>query len=323
MKIAHWSLTNGSGLSKVAEDLVKAECKIGLDSHFISTDKHDADGKVDKKGWEHGVDADVHIAHSHIPDEVRDCKGKIMWVGHGTPEVCFQSAALENTTGAWGLVLYWLKKADANVTFWPRHKYIWDSMCDKGREVDLVPLGVDKSFWKPTESRGKYAGEPSFMSVENSHQIKWCYDMAIAWPEIYNTVRDARLHLSYLPSNQLHAFWPLFYANGTVFSSFINSNVMGKEDLRNAFCSIDYYINPVQYGDFNRVGLEAKACGCKVISYAGNPYADFWLSLQDQRSIAHELIQIARKEREPLTTEDVPDIKDTAEAMKKIYERIQ
>lgn len=322
MKISHWSLSNGSGLSKVVEDVVKAECAIGLDSHFIATDKVDTDKKLDKTGWENGVGADVHVAHSHIPDEARDGKGKIMWVAHGTPEVCFQSSALHNTSGAWSLVLYWLKEADANVTFWERHKYIWESLCHKGRTVDLIPLGIDKEFWKPVKSRGKYAGSPSFLTNENSHQIKWCYDIAIAWPEVYKNARDARLHINYIPSNQFQAFYPLFYGNGTQFSAFLTGNTLNKEDLRNAFVSIDYYINPVQYGDFNRIGLEAKASGCKVISYAGNPYADYWLTLQDQRSIAQELISIAKGEREPRQTEEVPDIKDTAEAMKKIYERI-
>ena len=320
MKIAHWSLSNGSGLRNVAEDMSKSECAIGLDSHFVATDKT-LDGKIDKTGWESVMDADVHVAHSHIPDEVRNLNNKKVFVGHGTPEVCFQSSALANGPGAWGMSLYWLKEADAAVTFWPRHQYIWKSLCDKRTVVDLVPLGVDKSFWKPGESRGKYAGSPSFLTNENSHQIKWCYDIAIAWPEVYNNVRDARVHINYIPTNQFHAYYPLFYGNGTIYSSYIGG-VLGKEDLLNAFRSIDYYINPVIYGDFNRVGLEAKACGCKVISYAGNPYADYWLSLQDQRSIASELTAIAKGDREPRQTEEVPDIKDTAEAMLKIYERI-
>lgn len=320
-KIAHWSLTNGSGLNSVAVDIAKAETALGHDSKTIPTDKI-KDGEVDKSEWEWGMDADVHVAHSHIPDDVRDGKGKIMWIGHGTPEVCFQSAALEKQMGAWGLVLYWLKEADANVTFWDRHKYIWESMCNKGRTVDLIPMGVDKEFWKPVKSRGKYAGEPSFLTNENSHQIKWCFDIAMAWPEIYKKHREARLHINYIPSNQLHAFYPLFYGNGTQFSSFITGNVLSKEDLRNAFVSIDYYISPVQYGDFNRICLEAKASGCKVISYAGNPYADYWLTLQDQRSIAQELIQIAKGEREARQTKEIPDIKDTASALIKIYERI-
>lgn len=322
MKISHWSLSNGSGLNRVAHNICDTEKELGLDSVFIATDKL-KDGKVDKTEWESGMDADVHVVHSTLPDELKDTKAKIVFVAHGTPEVCFQTASEGRTTGAWGLSHYWLKTADVIVTFWPRHQYVWKSMTNKNTIVECIPMGVNKEFWKPVESRGKYDGTPSVMVSENSHQIKWCYDMALAWPEVSRIVNAARLHIYYLPANQLAAFFPLFYSNGLVYSSYINAIRLGAEDLRNAFVSVDYYLSPVMYGDFNAVCLEAKASGCKLISYTGNLYADYWISSMDQRVIASELIEIFKGNIEPRAdAKNVEDIKVTAESMLKTYESI-
>lgn len=322
MKIAHWSLSNGSGLNRVAFNICDAEKELGHNSIFIPTDKL-IDGKLDKKEWENGMDADVHVVHSTLPDELRKTKGKIVFIPHGTPEVCFQTASDGKTTGAWGLSFYWLKSADAIVTFWPRHQYVWKSLCQKNTIVDCIPMGINKEFWKPVTSRGKYDGEPSVMTSENSHQIKWCYDVALAWPEVSKSIPASRLHLFYIPTNQIPAFFPLFYNNGLVYSSYISSFRLGNEDLRNAFVSVDYYISPVMYGDFNAVCLEAKASGCKIISYAGNEYADYWLVSQDQRMIASELIEILSGNRPPRADAlSVVDTSETAKSMISIYERI-
>jgi hypothetical protein len=101
---------------------------------------------------------------------------------------------------------------------------------------------------------------------------------------------------------------------------------MGHEDLRNVFNSVDYYIGLVRYGDFNRISMEAKASGCKLISYTGNPYADYWLPEGDQRTMAGELIKILKGEVKPRANQtlepilEVPDISETAAEMIKIYE---
>ena len=109
------------------------------------------------------------------------------------------------------------------------------------------------------------------------------------------------------------------FSNGSAFRSYIGGTC-DHVNLRNIMCSVDYYIGLVRYGDFNRISLEAKACGCKVISYWGNPYADYWIPEGDQRIIATKLIEIFRGNVQPRETAEVPDIKDTAREMIKIYE---
>ncbi len=322
MKVIHWGYRNGSGLHRVSQDLADAETKLGIDSVMLST--------LEPPDIEKGVamQADIHVSHSHIPDEARNKDTKIVWVAHGTPEHCFQVSVEQNVHkgygagDAWMLLQYWLQAADAVVTFWPRHQKIYQSLSDKHAVIDCIPLGVDKEFWKPTKSMGPYLGNPSVFQCENAHYIKWPLDLVLMWPWVTEEVPLARLHCIYLPTDQ-HRFWfPLVNRNTASFRGFFASVVYSKEDLRNAFNSVNYVTSFVRYGDFNRVCLEAKASGVKVISFVGNPYSDFWIPEGDQREQARILIRILKGEIEPRETTEIPDISVSAQEMIKIYERI-
>jgi len=65
---------------------------------------------------------------------------------------------------------------DATVTWWPRHQTILKSLAIKITTVVPCPMGVDKTIFKPTESRGSF-GNPFCV-------YRWelpLYQMA-AWP---------------------------------------------------------------------------------------------------------------------------------------------
>jgi hypothetical protein len=315
---------NQSGMHRVAQSIVEAEKKLGIDSHLINLH--------DPPSFEHVLDADVHVSHTHFPEELRKKVTKplkLVWVGHGTPEHVFQGSVEEGNTkryghgDGWMLVQHWLQTADALVTFWPRHQAVWKSLCDKATQVHCVPLGVDKEFWKPMESKGRFSGCPSVMTSENAHYIKWPLDLFITWPWVYPHVNgNAVLHAPYLPTDQHRWFFPLVNRNGTSYAAHISPLAFTSEDLRNALCSINYYCGLVRYGDFNRMSLEANACGAKTISWRGNPYSDFWLTEGDQREMAAEMVKILNNEVEPRAKTPVPDISETAVGMIEVYNSI-
>lgn len=324
MKVGHWTMYNKSGMNRVAESIVNAEKKLGIDSNLCNIQTTTDFASM--------YDCDIHVSHTHFPDEVRKKLTKplkLVWVGHGTPEHVFQTSVESGTKGGYGhgdgwmLVMNWLRTADAIVTFWPRHQAIWKSICDKNTVVDCVPLGVERDFWKPVVSKGKFAGEPSIFTSENSHYIKWPLDLLITWPWVYPHVKgNACLHVAYLPRDQHRWFFPLVNRNGASYGSHISPIVFEHEDLRNVFSSIDFFIGLVRYGDFNRLCLEANASGAKTISYQGNEYSDYWVTEGDQRTIAKELIGILNGDVKPREKTQVPDIEITATEMIKIYERI-
>ena len=314
-------MTNGSGMHRVAEALAAAETALGHDSQLVDINKPDT--------WDSAVDADVQVIHTHFPDNMAKRVTRplrLVWVGHGTPDHMFQNAAEESDHGGmWagrpiGLLLHWMKVAHAKVTFWERHKWMYDRMLTVGaRPVDLVPLGVDLAFWGGGTTAGKFAGEPSVFTCENPHYIKWPYDLLVAWAAIADDLPDARLHGAYLP-NDMHSFYfPFFDALGSTYTAYLSATVFDKINLRNAYLSSDFFCGLVRYGDLNHNGLQAAAAGANTISYAGNPHAKYWIAEGDQREIARQLLAIFRKEVEPRTPTPVPDITDTAKAMLAVY----
>lgn len=314
---------NESGMGHVAESLWKAERALGLDSVLLncgeSSQFHNAD------------DADVHVIHTHAPDHVLHMGKPLVWVGHGTPDVMWHSGYEQGTVNgsyghgdAWMMAQYWLQHCDVTVTFWERHAQIWKSLCDKHTRVECLQLGIDLDEWKPAESQGKYAGTPSVFTAENCYEMKWPLDLFIAWPWVVSDpeLYAARLHAVYVPKDQHRWWFPLVNRNGCSFRSFISPIVFSREHLRNTFASTDFYCGLVRHGDFNRLSLEAAACGAKVISYWGNPYATYWVDEGDQRRLAVQLKAILKGEVEPRTPYPVADVSETAKAMKEIYESL-
>jgi glycosyltransferase involved in cell wall biosynthesis len=308
-------------MNNVATTMCEAEKKIGLDSFLVNTD--------DKESWK-AVESDINVVHTHLSMEGIYSNKPVVWVAHGTPEVMFQasyeqaivSGAYGHADG-WMLCQFWLKRADAIVTFWPRHAELWKSLVDRRTNIHLVPEGIDKEFWHPTPTQGKFAGEPSVFTAENSYTIKWPYDLFIAWPWVirHEKLHDAKLHAIYLPKDQHRFFFPLVNANGASFGGYITATAFDKTQMRNGFCSTDFYCNLVRYGDFNTVSLEARACGAKIISYRGNPYASYWIDEGDQRVMAVQLIDILTgKTPERTDIAEVQPVEATAQCMKKIYE---
>lgn len=323
MKVAHWVMFNTSGMFRVAETLVKAECLLGLQSFLCDFSK---DSDVDEV-----ADADVHVCHTHIPDDVRLKSSKpfkTVWVAHGTPEYVFTSSVINGLnkgygfSDSWQLAQYWMQNADAIVTFWPRHQKIWKSLCDKNTVVDCFPMGLDKEQWKPVESLGHYLGSPSLFTAENCDYSKWPLDLFFAWPWIWPQIPKAHLHAIYLPTDQHRWWYSLMNRNTSGFKTISSGTLLNPDGLRNAFCSNDYYIGLVRYGDANKISLEANACGAKTISYRGNEYSDYWVTEGDQRIMAKELLAILAGRVAPRKKSHVIDISETAKNMKAIYERI-
>lgn len=324
LTIRHWSAKNSSGMHHAAEACAEAERRLGHDSKVIDTEQ--------AVTWGEGVDADIHVNHTHLPDLVRERTTKdyrVVFVGHGTPEHVMENSI--NAAAApgygqpngWMMLREWLRSADAVVTFWPRHQAFYQAMMPACRLIDCVPMGVDTAFWAGGVDNGKYAGTPSVWTSENQHNMKWVLDLISAWPDVRRAIPKARLHAHYIPAN-LHQFM-IDYANsnGTSYVSYLSSNVYPHDSLRSIWKSFDFFLGLVRYGDHNCLSMQAAASGLKTISYRGNQYADYWVTEGDQREMARELVAIFKGQIAPRTDKlSPPDLLDMGRAMLAIYERI-
>lgn len=325
MKVCHWTMFNGSGMNAVAESCVESEKRLGLDSHLVRCDV------IDDPSWANAYDADIHVSHTHVPDVARKRfkKGwKLVCVFHGTPEHVYQGSVEAGEHGRYAppnslmIMQHDLQCSHARVTFWERHQAIYQTMVDWGTKVHCVPLGVDREFWQGGASRGKYAGTPSVWTGENQHYIKWVLDLALMWPWIAKEIDGICLHACYNPFDQHRYLFPLVHRNQAYYAGHFGAWTYPHDELRNIFKSIDFFVGLVRYGDHNRLCLEANAAGATTISYAGNPYSDYWVPEGDQRVTAKALVKIFRGETPKREKTPAPDFLETAEAFKRIYEEI-
>ena len=317
MKIAHWTLLNGSGLANVASDICEAEKKLGSNSVLCNTQ--------DQATWEAGMDADIHVCHSHVPDKITlQTDKKIVAVQHGSPEHVFELSVTQGLNGNYGandslaIVGFLMQRSDVVVSFWPRQAEIFKTMTRA--PVITLPMGIDTKFWQPVPKQKILSGAPAIFTAENCHNCKWPIDLVFMWPWIVKYMPDARAHFINIPYDQ-HRWWlPLAYMNTTRYTTFISPLKLGKVQLRDFYCAADFYYSPVEYGDFNRTSLEAFACGTKIISYKGNEFAHFWIDEGDQRVQAQQLLDIMSGQTKPREiTAKVADISETAKAMLDIY----
>lgn len=312
----------------MAKSMVEAERQAGLDSLLINIETDAL--------WDRALDADVFVSHTHIPVVYRGKSFqkqllkpfKMVGIFHGTPGHVFQGSVTAGENGAYApsnslmIMMHDLKRSHARVTFWERHAAIYRTMVQPDTPIHVVPMGIDLDFWKAGPSKGKYQGDPSVWTGENSHEIKWSYPILTMWPWISEEVDDAYLHCCYVPFDQHRWFFPYATMNGAYYRAHIGPWTYAHEELRCVLKSVDYFVGLVEKGDFNRLGLEANASGAKTISYAGNPYSDFWVHEGDERETAKELISILKGETEPRVKTPVPSLADMSTAMVKVYESI-
>lgn len=330
MKIAHWSMKNGSGMHHVAESMARAELSAGVDSRCLDPfDPAEAD-------WEWALDADAHVGHTRIPDLIAKKPFKasctkpwrVVFPVHGTPELVFESTVTDGAANGYGAGRSYaghqigMQEADAIVTFWPRHRDLYDLATDKHTIVDLVPMGINAAYWQGGASKGKYEGAPSFFNCDNAYAFKWAIEVLRVWRLVLKDIPHAGLHISHIPTDLLRHVDALAMRYGSLTRAWVGSWSYDHDNLRNIYKSVDFYISPVRYGDFNRTSLEAGAGGAKVISYPGNEYADFWMPEGDQRAVAAMLVQIGKGDVEPRPKTPIPSEEDMAQAMIHVYERI-
>ena len=333
MMTAHWVQQNGpSGMHHMALAMVEAEKRLGIDAALVSVDHPEQ--------WQdgHAVDADAHVIHSRFPDvqwaRVKNRTGhdpKTVLVAHGIPEHNMELSVNQfNIDGAevyrpidyYAVIRHWLRAADAIVVLNPRQQAIYETMAQKGRTIDVVPMGVDTAFWAGGTPTAHFEGRPAVWMSENQTRIKWALDLFTAWPFVLRDHPQAFLHAHYIPFD-LHRFLVDFAnSNGTSYRANITARTFSHETLRTMWQGFDFNLATTRYGDNTLLTMQAEAAGLKTISYAGNEYASFWMPEGDQRVMAKTLSAIFAGDVPMREKLPVPSLEEMGRAMEAIYARV-
>lgn len=328
MKIRHWVVQDSSGMSHLALAVAEGERRLGHDVDLV-----DATSQSSCRDPRH-VDADVHCVHSQcgLADlaYIRDLMGRaprVVFYSHGIPEdtltLSVNDVLLKERPGVediWGLTRYWLARADAFVVFNARQQALFQSM---GRVVDCVPFGVDTEFWADGPRQvPRLKGAPAVWTGENQSRTKWALDAILAWPFVVAQVPEAHLHAHYIPFELHRWFVDIANTNGASYSATITPKYWNHPSLRELWRGCDFLWATTRYGDPTCLSQQAEASGLKVISYAGNPYASYWVPEGDQRVLAEHVVAIVRGEVAPRDKTPIPTLDAMARETVKVYERV-
>ncbi len=347
MKIAHFCYVgpNKSGMYETTRELCSAELEAGYDSCLIDTSWY-PDGEpsttaardrgVDIKPLKWSENADLHVLHSVIPQEVFG-KAPVICMLHGAPEYVFYSEVFGHEKGDRGfstLLLYAQNKSPKVhfVTLWERHVEVWKTYL--GDNVSYVPSCVDLEKYK-------MEGEPIELKNPGKFNIGFCD----SWRETYwkdpfrviSGVRlfyedndDVRLHFFSIPREEKRdVLWDRTICAvqrtcpGLVGG--IYERVVGMDKVYRA---LDVVVSPVR--EESRIVRESAACGTPVITMKGKTYTDYTADFSNPQDIkkALELCKKDLNKKEDLATKlsdqakESFDYQETVNSLGRLYSKI-
>lgn len=212
------------------------------------------------------------------------------------------------------------------VTFWPRHKPIWDAYHHDDKFCELVPQGIDLDRYSPVGQAERF-GEPEDINAIYAEMYRYMKNPYFAYAGL------ARTHEKY-KNLRLYGFG---CKDGQVM---LWSNILRKtkwqewcpkfgpihKDIQKVYRGNDFCVSPVS--DMSRVAKEAMACGMPVMSKCKD-FTDYTISddIYEIEEVGNRLVSDILDDRDATRTkarkiaEENFDINRTAAGMMKVYER--
>lgn len=317
MKIAHFVFygPKRSGMYETARELCLGEVALDHEAKLIDTSwigkraaptayKFDRGVDIAPPGW--AEDADVHVLHSRLPDNLYGTKPIVMLL-HGAPEYTFYSEVWLHKEGDRGhsTLLAYAKEGKINkfVTLWTRHVPYWQLLFGDDA-VAYVPPIVDMNEYKPE-------GETLKLHNEGGFNIGYCdtwrptfqkepFQILPGVREFWKKNRDAKFHIFGIPSEQKRAekygnIWDRHILAMKRQGDFIGALWEMTPEMPKAYRALDVVITNCI--DESRVVRETLATGKPLVAPVGNKYTPYRCVLDDPISIADAL----KKVRDDLT----------------------
>jgi glycosyltransferase involved in cell wall biosynthesis len=295
LRVIHWSLWGPrvSGLYETVRELVDAEMKIPGVLPSLCTlpsptapkaeqARHIQGGIVDPmhpqtrtQEWGYAMKhGDIHVIHFSFDQRLAKLKPKAVMM-HGTPDAVLASALKEKDDAKSLLsASEWVNNFSATFVTSRRAKQFWEVFDPTGgKKIHLVNKGIDLDWWDRTATVQDLPGDPSVLFGEVWRGIKHPMHLLYAMNILYERNPEVRLNTWAL--NKYRDFWEHMIGAAQFWKFIGREKLGGINDYPEHFYSRgDALVSPVQAGDVSRVGQEAMACGCPVISWDSDPFGD-------------------------------------------------
>jgi glycosyltransferase involved in cell wall biosynthesis len=303
MKIAHFIYygPRRSGMYETTRDLCEAECKLGheaklIDTSWITNKKPEPesfrfDRGVDVATTEWAKEADAHVLHSIIPQDLWGTKPTIVAL-HGAPEYCFYSE-LHSKTGkdkSFSTLLYYNKTGQVNkfVTFWEHHLPYWQTLFGDDNvsyvpafvsDMDMSPDGEAEEFKDPGEIN------IGFCDTWRSTLLKDPFMVIPGVREYWKRDKRAKLQLFAAPSvKKRDRAWDRLILQAKSQSAFIGDVWELHSDMAKVYRALDLIVSPVNTA--SRIVRESQTCGTPIITAHGNTHTPYTCDIWNPSSIS-------------------------------------
>ncbi len=300
MKIVHWSnwAPRQSGMFESVKDQIKYERKAGLQSDLA--DPHDKwkegravtdDGWFSPISWKQAEDADIHVLHAWIPDEIKKLKGKKhIAVLHGPNEHMFWKEFTTNRKEeAFNLHISILWKYDATVVL-NKHEFDILELYDEHNKLNYIPNSIDlERYQDKNVMKWEYVNHPAILSCDVLRLEKLPAHIIWAMPRIVKRIPEARLNVFSLSLEPISIYRNTFCrSKERNLEHLCESIQLENNNLRPFMKGADIGFNNNVSGIASRVTMEMQAMGVPVISYGGE-YTPYIAKIWDLDSITEQV----------------------------------
>lgn len=298
MKILHLSnfAPRRSGLYECAKDQIKYERKLGHDSQMAiyeieNPPDHWEDGDLKPVSWDWAEQADLYIIHRGLPEKIKvKWPKKTIMVIHGTSEfLLLEEVFTKAQKTPFNTHINLISSCDASVAV-NEHDYNIYKIYDRDNKLSLIHDAIDMDKFSIDGYKHDYMKHPQILFADSLRVNKNPAHILWAMPEIVKKIPLARLSILGLNLETILTWRNLILRSPNRILEVYTENIqLEVTEIRPYMRGADILYNGNMSGISSRVEMEAMACGCQIISYAGK-FTQWHPEIYNIKDIANKVI---------------------------------
>lgn len=298
LKILHFSnwAPRRSGLYECTRDQIKYERKMGLDSQMAIYEIENPSEDWEDEGlkpvsWDWAEQADLYVIHRGLPEKVKTkWPKKTVMVIHGTSEFLLLEEIFSKANKTpFNTHINLINSCDASVAV-NEHDYAIYKLYDKDNKLTLIHDAIDISKFTIDGYKHEYMKHPQILYADSLRVNKNPAHIIWAMTEIVKTIPTARLSILGLNLETILTWRNIILRSpNRVLDAWIENTQLEVTEVRPYMRGADILYNGNMSGISSRVEMEAMACGCQVISYAGK-FTKWHPEIYNLKDIANKVI---------------------------------